>query len=111
VKPDRPQNKYIKPFQFKSREQNGGQIDPRINIGGRPKFFTETLAKELRKRVKVQMKTADGRLVTVRRTRAELIAEALIDSACTMKPHSVAAFRTIWDIVEPREEKGRGSNQ
>lgn len=109
VKPERPQNKYIKRSQFKSREQNGGQIDPRINTGGRPKFFAEALAKELRKKVKVQIETEDGRSLTVRKTRAELIAQALVDSACTMKPHSVAAFRTICEIVEPTAEEVRGS--
>jgi hypothetical protein len=105
---ERPQNRHLKPF--KSRTELNGLLDPRINVRGRPKFFAETLAKELRRKVKVQIETDGGRKLTVRMTRAELIARAQVDNACTMKPHSVAAFRTIYEIVEPTEEEERGSS-
>jgi hypothetical protein len=105
---ERPQNRHLRPF--KSRSELNGQLDPRINLRGRPKFFAETLAKELRKKVKVQIETDDGQKATIKKTRAELIAQALIDSACTMKPHSVAAFRTIREIVEPIEGEERRSS-
>jgi hypothetical protein len=53
VKPERPQNEYIKPFQFKSREQNGGQIDPRTKLAGRPRLFTGSQEAQRRHRTGV----------------------------------------------------------
>jgi hypothetical protein len=106
---ERPQNRHLKPF--KSRAALNGQIDPRINIGGRPKVLTESLAKELRKKVKVCVgKGEDGKQIVEEKLRAECVVEALVDSACTMKPHSVTAFRTIREIIEPSELEQRGSS-
>jgi hypothetical protein len=101
---ERPQNQHLKPF--KSRADLGGQIDPRINVGGRPKVLTESLAKELRKKVKVCVgKGEDGEEIVEEKLRAECVVKALVDNACTMRPHSVAAFRAIYEIVEPTEEE------
>ena len=61
------------------------------------------MAKELRRKVKVEIETDDGQKLIVKKTRAEPIAEALVDNACSMKPHSVAAFRAIRELVEPTE--------
>jgi len=106
---ERPQNRHLKPF--KSRAELGGQLDPRINIGGRPKVLTESLAKELRKKVKVCVgKGEDGKEIVEEKLRAECVAKTLVDNACTKLPHSVAAFRTIYEIVEPTEEEERGSS-
>lgn len=106
---ERPQNRHLKPF--KSRAELGGQLDHRINVGGRPKVLRESLAKELRKKVKVCVgKGEDGKEIVEERLRAECVVEALVDNACTMKPHSIAAFRTICEIVEPTEEEERGSS-
>jgi hypothetical protein len=105
---ERPQNRHLKPF--KSRAALNGQIDPRINIGGRPKVLRESLAKELRKKVKVCVgKGQDGKEIVEEKLRAECVVEALVDIACTKLPHSVGAFRTIYEIVEPTEEE-RGSS-
>lgn len=59
--------------------------------------------------MKVKIEADNGQKVTVRKTRAELIAQALVGSACTTKPRSVAAFRTIYEFVEAREEEKRRS--
>jgi len=104
---ERPQNRHLKPF--KSRGELGGQLDPRINIGGRPKVLTESLAKELRKKVTVCVgKGEDGKEIVEEKLRAECVVKALVDNACTMKPHSVAAFRAICELAEPTEEEERG---
>jgi hypothetical protein len=106
---ERPQNRHLKPF--KSRAELNGQIDPRINIGGRPKVLTESLAKELRKKVKVCVgKGQDGKEIVEEKLRAECVVEALVDNACTKMPHSVGAFRAIYDIIEPSNENERGSS-
>jgi hypothetical protein len=106
---ERPQNRHLRPF--KSRAELGGQIDPRINIGGRPKVLTESLAKELRKKVKVCVsKGEDGKEIVEEKLRAECVVEALVDNACTKLPHSVSAFRAIYEIVEPSKEEERGTS-
>ena len=104
---ERPQNRHLKPF--KSRSELNGRLDPRINTGGRPKFFAETLAKELRKKVKVEIESEDGQKRTVKRTRVEVMAERLVDTACSTKPHSIAAARLICDLVEPADKDDQDS--
>jgi hypothetical protein len=41
MKHPRPQNRHLKPF--KSRRELGGELDPRINVGGRPKGMSKGL--------------------------------------------------------------------
>ena len=65
----------------------------RGNAGGRPKILGESLKKQL------EAKAEDGRTV------AEHIVENLIANALTPYPHSIAAFRTIRELVEPTEEE------
>ena len=51
VKRQRPQNKHLKPF--KSRAELGGELDTRINVGGRPKILRQETAKWLAERDKI----------------------------------------------------------
>lgn len=67
----------------------------RGNAGGRPKILGGSLTKQLK------AKTEDGRTV------AEKVVENLINNALSRFPHSVTAFRTIREIVEPNEEEER----
>lgn len=60
------------PYKFQSRAENGGQIDPRINAGGRPKLLGESY-----KAMLARVNESDP----LGRTNAELIAEALKVSA------------------------------
>ncbi len=80
----------LKPF--KSRKDNGGELDPRINKGGRPKLVYEETAKYLSKKVKGK-------------TNARRMVEAMGELAQKQLPHSVAAFRAIAQIVEVAAEQ------
>jgi len=86
VKRERPQNKHLKPF--KSRAELGGQLDPRINKGGRPKIAREETAAWLEKRDKTG------------KTNARKMVEALGAIAIAGGRDSVSAFREIRQIVE-----------
>ena len=68
----------LKPF--KSRKDNGGELDPRINKGGRPKIVYEETAKYLSKKV-------NGK------TNARSMVEAMGELVQKQLPHSVPAFR------------------
>lgn len=103
----RPQNRHLKPF--KSRHELNGRLDPRINTGGRPIFFAQTLAKELRRKVKIEIESSNGQKLTVKKTRAEVMAQKLVDIACSTKPHSVGAARLIYDLVEPADKDDQNS--
>jgi len=61
VERERPQNKHLKPF--KSRAELGGQLDPRINKGGRPKIMREQTAAYLEEKDKrgVTKRAQNGR--------------------------------------------------
>jgi hypothetical protein len=86
------------------RGGHGGTIPPvkhrfkpgaewRGNAGGRPKILGDSLTKQLK------AKTEDGRTVAAK------VAENLINNALSRSPHSVSAFRTIREVVEPPEEE------
>lgn len=91
VKRERPQNKHLKPF--KSRAELGGQLDPRINKGGRPKIAREETAAWL------QECDENGK------TNARKMVEALGSIAIGGGPDSVSAFREIRRTVEQNQSK------
>jgi hypothetical protein len=96
VECQRPQNKYLKPF--KSRAELGGQLDPRINKGGRPKIVKEETAKWLEE--------TDAKGVT----NARKMVEAMGALAQKQLRHSVSAFREIRQIVESVEGDAKVTN-
>ena len=76
----------LKPF--KSRKDNGGELDPRINKGGRPKLVYEETAKYLSKKVKGK-------------TNARRMVEAMGELAQKQLPHSCRGVsRAIAQIVD-----------
>jgi hypothetical protein len=86
----RPQNRHLKPF--KSRAELNGKLDPRINVGGRPKILYEETAKWLCETDKTG------------KTNARKLIESMGEAAMrSMSPHSVAAFKAIKDTVEAEE--------
>jgi hypothetical protein len=104
---ERPQNRHLKPF--KSRAELNGRLDPRINLRGRPKIIREAYEKVLQEKTRVKVKGEDGQVKEIVVPRYEAMARAQVDVACSMKPHSVAAFRAICELVEPKTEEERGS--
>ena len=90
---ERPQNRHLKPF--KSRAELGGQLDPGINKGGRPKVIREETAAWL------EEKDENGV------TNARQIIESLGKAAkMSDKGHCVGAFKEIREMVEPTEIEG-----
>jgi hypothetical protein len=88
VERNRPQNKYLKPF--KSRAELGGQLDPRINKGGRPKGMSKAYTRWL-----AEVDPATGE------SNADKLAKAQIARACNPKdPGSTAAAREIRKATE-----------
>ena len=89
-KPERPQNKNL--IHYKPGAEWTG------NRSGRPKILGDSLKKQL------EAVAEDGR------TKAEHVTETLIANAMTGLPHSVSAFRTIREIVEPTEAESMGGS-
>jgi hypothetical protein len=75
----------------------GGQLDPRINKGGRPKIMREQTAAYLEEK--------DKRGVT----NARKMVEAMGELAQKQLPHSVSAFREIRQIVESADNEEKSS--
>ncbi len=89
----------LKKNQFKTKEELGGQLDPRINKGGRPKILKEESAQYLGEKDK------SGK------TNARVMIEAMGELAKKQLPHSVGAFKEIRQTAEPNEEdKGNTFN-
>jgi hypothetical protein len=92
---ERPQNRHLKPF--KSRAENNGQLDPRINVGGRPKILFEESAAYLR-----EIDPDTGK------TNARVMIETTAKLAKRINPMAPActygALKTLRDIAEPTEE-------
>lgn len=84
---ERPQNRHLKPF--KSRRELNGQLDPRINIGGRPKSIREETA--------AWLEETDRHGVT----NARKVVESVGKLACSGRPGSVAAFKVLHEMVQP----------
>ena len=93
VKRERPQNKQLKPF--KSRAELGGELDPRINVGGRPKILREETAKWLAERDKTG------------KTNARKIVESVGAVAIGGGGQSVAAFKALREIADEERDKPR----
>ena len=91
VKCERPQNKHLKPF--KSRAALGGELDPRINVGGRPKILREETAKWLAERDKT------GRM------NARKIVESVGAIAIGGGGQSVAAFKALREIADDDQDQ------
>jgi hypothetical protein len=87
---ERPQNRHLKPF--KSRAENGGRLDPRINKGGRPKILREESARYLAE------KDENGV------TNARKMIESLGVKALSARKDAVSAFRELRQTAEPEEE-------
>jgi hypothetical protein len=106
---ERPQNRHLKPF--KSRAELNGQLDPRINPGGRPKIIGQTLTQRLLEEIESDIPDPKDlkKTITVKCRRLDLVVESLINNAMTYQPHSVSAFRTIREIVEPTQEEEQGA--
>ena len=81
---------------FKSREENGGQVDPRINAGGRPKLLGESY-----KAMLARVNETDPQ----KRTNAELIANAALVAALG---GDVGAMREIRSATEGEQLKHSG---
>jgi hypothetical protein len=90
---ERPQNRHLK--HFKSRAELGGQLDPRINIGGRPKILLEESAKFLEKRDKNGV------------TNARKLIEQLHRIVMSKSKDAVAAFNALRQAAEPTEGRRR----
>ena len=91
VKRERPQNKNLKPF--KSRAELGGELDPRINVGGRPKILREETAKWLAERDKTG------------KTNARKIVESVGTIAIGGGGQSVAAFKALREIANDDQDQ------
>jgi hypothetical protein len=89
----RPQNRHLKPF--KSRAELNGQLDSRINIGGRPKILFEESAKFLEKRDKNGVTNAQKQI------------EHLHEVVMSNDRDRVAAFNALRNAACPPERARR----
>jgi hypothetical protein len=82
------------------------------NPGGRPRRVADAVNEELDRIVRVIVVDQEGKTHRIKMTRRRAMAMSMVDNACTMKPHSVGAFRTICELVEPIEqEESRSSDR
>jgi hypothetical protein len=77
------------------------------NPGGRPRRLIDAVTEELDRIVRVTVVDEEGKSHRIKMSRRQAIAMSIVDNACSLKPHSVAAFRAISELVEPAEEKER----
>jgi len=89
VKTDRLQNRHLKPF--KSRAENGGVVDPRINMSGRPKILREESARYLVEKDKNGI------------TNARKMIESMGQKVLSGGKDSVTAFRELRQTAETDE--------
>jgi uncharacterized protein DUF5681 len=72
------------------------------NRSGRPRQVGDMINKKLNEIVTVEREDPEtGEKKKVKVQRVEIVAERLIDNACTLMPHAVSAFRAIRETVEP----------
>jgi hypothetical protein len=105
------------------RAGNGGVVPPiehrfkpgkdwTGNKGGRPKVIGQTLNQRLMEEIEADIPDPKDpkKTIHVKARRLDMVVDTLIGNAMTYQPHSVTAFRTIREIVEPSEEEQRGSS-
>jgi uncharacterized protein DUF5681 len=79
------------------------------NPGGRPRRLADAVNEELDRVVRVPVVDEEGKTHRIKMTRRQAMAMSAVDTACSTKPHNVAAFRMICELVEPTAEEQRGS--
>jgi hypothetical protein len=80
------------------------------NPGGRPRRLADAVNEQLDRIVRVTVVDEEGKTHRIKMTRRQAMAMSIVDNACTTKPHSIQAFRTICELVEPTAEEQRGSS-